>query len=131
MQARQDEQLQIIEEGIAAAWSAFEGNHDDMIRRVVRTIKGSVCLSERDLERLMPKINERLFFLVTNMKEAFGLYKADFKTRLGIMMRVEIKKLVDAKVSELGLGGKEQDFEEYELNESITEIGRIDRTLAQ
>ena len=113
MQARQDEQLQIIEEGIAAAWNAFEGNHDDMIRRVVRTIKGSVCLSERDLERLMPKINERLIFLVTNMKEAFGLYKADFKTRLGIMMRVEIKKLVDAKVSELGLGGKEQDFEEY------------------
>ena len=47
----------------------------------------------------MPKIKEKMNFLVKNMKEAFGLYKADFKSRLGILMREEIKRLVDEKIN--------------------------------
>ena len=47
----------------------------------------------------MPKIHEKMAFLVKIMKESFGLYKADFKGRLGILLRDEIKKLVDAKIN--------------------------------
>ena len=104
-------QLKIIEEGIAAAWKVFEGNHDKMIQQIINTVKGSVCLSEDDIAELMPKIQEKMNYLVHNMKQSFGLYKADFKGRLGILLREEIKKLVDSKINQLDLGGKDGDDE--------------------
>ena len=67
----------------------------------------------------MPKINDRMISLVKQMKEAYGLYKADFKSRLSFLMRVEIKKLVDEKLTELDLGAMDGDDE---LNEPISQI---------
>ena len=109
MLAEKDYQLKIIEEAIDAAWKVFEGNHEKMIRQVIDTVKGSVCLSEHDIAELIPKVLEKMNYLVKNMKEAFSLYKTDFKGRLGFLMREEIKRLVDEKISQLDLGGKDGD----------------------
>ena len=70
--------------------------------------------------------------LVKTMKDAFSLYKTGFKDQLGTFMRKEIKRLVDDKITQLDLAGKDGD-EVFEKPISQIEQmqAQIDRSLAQ
>ena len=103
-----------------------------MILSIINTVKGSICLSEDDIAELLPKIKEKMAFLVKNMKEAFSLYKTDFKGRLGFLMREEIKRLVDEKITQLDLGGKDgEEVFEQPISQIEQMQAQIDRSLAQ
>ena len=84
-------------------WEDFAGSHEKLIGETVKHVKGAMILTEADVEHVRQKTVEKLTPIVNDMSQYFSDYRQLVTSHLSAIMSFELKKVIDARLKELGL----------------------------
>ena len=111
-----------IEQAVAKVWTDFTISHEKLIAEVIKHVKGSVFLSEQDVEKVRQAAILRLNPIIEVMSDHFSEYRELVTSHLGVIMTVQLKKVIDARLGELGFLTDEKNLKQLEPKSKINAL---------
>ena len=100
-----------IAKAVASMWRDFTGSHEKLVGESVNEVKGTMSLTEQDVELLRQKAIARLTLIVDDMSQYFSDYRKLVTSHLGAIMKDELRKLLDTRMAQLGFDADEKKTE--------------------
>ena len=113
-----------IQKVVADMWRDFVGSHEKLVAESVKQMsqKGTIVLSEQAVERVWPKVLGKLSPITEDMSEHFSEYRKQVTSRVGALIKAELKQIIDVRMGELGFDADEGDADLLEPVSKLQEV---------